>query len=479
MINNDKYLAMPIEIENELNDFFNKDQAVIIFDIGSCDGLDAIKYSRLFSNSKVYAFEPLLDNFHLIKNNIAEYKVDNIFPINVALSDENGEAEFFISSGKPNDVEESDWNYGNKSSSLLAPEKTLEIHSWLKFEKKELVKTVTLNSFCKENNIPLIDYIHMDVQGAEIMVLKGAKEILSKVKMIWMEVENMELYKNQPLKEDVECFMKKHGFTKIKDTVNSVAGDQLWVNLNYFFRKKITHTIWKTYSKLIKKQQAENKIDYKKYEKKSYSQSGEDILIEYIFKAKNIQDFIFLDIGAHHPFYINNTFLFYQKNIRGINIEPNPNLFDLFSKYRQEDINLNCGISESKGTLDYFLFDNPTLNTFSKDEVEHIKLKGHKLIHSIKVPVVTINDVILEHCKGKCPNVLFIDVEGLDYQILSSLNYDLYAPEVICIETISYETDGSGKKNNTIIEFLLSKNYMLYADTNINSIFVKKDFWIG
>ena len=254
MINDEKYLATPIEIEHELVDFFNTSGKLIFFDIGSCDGLDAVKYSRLFKESKVFAFEPLSKNFNLISENIRKYHCDNIIPVQVAMSDKNGEAEFFVSSGTPEDeVENSEWDYGNKSSSLLAPEKTLDIHPWLKFENKETVKTITLNEFCNENKIDVIDFIHMDVQGAEIMVLNGADKFMTKIKMIWLEVENVELYKNQPLKNDIEDFMLKYGFTKIKDTVNHVAGDQLWVNLDYFPKKKLTNKIWKMYSRIFNK----------------------------------------------------------------------------------------------------------------------------------------------------------------------------------------------------------------------------------
>jgi hypothetical protein len=71
------------------------------------------------------------------------------------------------------------------------------------------------------------------------MVLEGAGSFLKNIKLIWMEVEAVELYKNQPLKNDVERFMQKNNFINILDTVNEVAGDQLYANLNYFDSKKI------------------------------------------------------------------------------------------------------------------------------------------------------------------------------------------------------------------------------------------------
>jgi FkbM family methyltransferase len=252
-MNNEKYINLPIEIENELFSHFKKNDKLTIFDIGSCDGLDSVKYARMFPASKIYAFEPLSKNVELIYSNITTYAISTIKVVPVALSDKKGQEKFYVSSGNPEELKSSDWDYGNKSSSLLPPDRTTEVLEWLKFDQVEMVDTITLNEYCSSEKINEIDFIHMDVQGAELMVLTGAKSFISSIKMIWMEVENISLYKNQPLKSDVESFMKKNGFTKIKDTADHIAGDQLWVNLNYFPKKKLTHTLWKIYSKILRK----------------------------------------------------------------------------------------------------------------------------------------------------------------------------------------------------------------------------------
>jgi FkbM family methyltransferase len=245
MYNDEEYLNSPFEIQNELNSFFKQKNVKTILDIGACDGLDSIKYAKYFPLSKVYSFEPLLKNFNLIKSNTIKYNIKNVYPINLALSIEKGDATFYVSSGRPQEIEEGiEWDFGNKSSSLLEPNKTKEVHPWLKFDEQIKVKTDTIKNKMDELKIKSIDFIHMDVQGAELMVLKGASEYISKIKMIWLEVENVELYKNQPLTADVEFFLKSNNFIKIKDTVNHIAGDQLWVNYNYFLLKNIKRKIY-------------------------------------------------------------------------------------------------------------------------------------------------------------------------------------------------------------------------------------------
>ena len=235
-----KFITSPIQETQEklLLSILDKNENVIFFDIGACEGESSVRYARLFPKATIYTFEPLPSNFELVIKNIKQYKTDTIHPFQLCLSDKVGETIFHVSSGNPENADEDNWNYGNKSSSLLAPEKTTEVHSWLKFEEAITVKTTTLKQFCAENNIAHIDFIHMDVQGAELMVLQGAQDFIQHINMIWLEVEAVELYKGQPLKKDVENFMHNNGFIKLEDTVYTTAGDQFWARKEYILTKK-------------------------------------------------------------------------------------------------------------------------------------------------------------------------------------------------------------------------------------------------
>jgi len=215
-----------------------------------------------------------------------------------------------------------------------------------------------------------------------------------------------------------------------------------------------------------------------KYKQVSYSQSGEDRIIKHLLDGLEIRNFTYLDIGAHHPFYINNTALFYENGIRGINIEPDPVLFKEFTKHRKQDINLNIGIAETPGEFDFYVISVPTLNTFSKAEAETYQLQGNYTIQDvIKVKADTIENVVKTHCNSKFPEFLTIDAEGIDELILKSIDFKNNAPLVVCIETITFSTKGRGVKNMEIISLMESNGYLNFADTNINTIFVKRDVW--
>ena len=188
----------------------------------------------MYPNAHVFTFEPLPDNFKIIEQNIAKYNVKNVRCFNKALSSKNGFATFYVSEGRPTDAPETDWDYGNKSSSLLPPDKHTELVDFIQFNKKIEVETITLSSFCAENDIDVIDYIHMDVQGAELMVLEGAGDYINSVKAIWLEVAKVELYKDQPLENEVEAYMKKRDFVLVKNSMHEYAGDQLYVSKKYY-----------------------------------------------------------------------------------------------------------------------------------------------------------------------------------------------------------------------------------------------------
>jgi len=219
--------------------------------------------------------------------------------------------------------------------------------------------------------------------------------------------------------------------------------------------------------------------DEDKYKKTSFSQCGEDLIVKFIFDCLGIQNPSYIDIGAHHPYFISNTALFYKNGCRGINIEPDPTLFLEFLKYRAEDVNLNIGISDSNNKLDFYIISSPTLNTFSKKEAENYAQEGNYTIKRIeKIKVQTLKSVLDEFSNGIFPHYLSLDAEGIDDIIIREIDFENNYPIVICIETISFSTSGNGVKNKDLIHFIIDKGYMLYADTHINTIFVRNESWL-
>jgi len=217
-----------------------------------------------------------------------------------------------------------------------------------------------------------------------------------------------------------------------------------------------------------------------KYEKISYSQSGEDLIVDYVLNQLQITNPTYLDLGAHHPHYLNNTYYFYRKGNRGINVEPDPSLIQEFNRLRSDDINLNVGIGfqEADSVATFYVMTARTLNTFSQEEALRVQEYGSfKIEQRIQVPLVSVNQVIKKNFSSVYPNFVSIDVEGLDFEIIQTFDFDAYKPEVFCVETITYTEDKSERKLTEVIDYMISKGYFVYADTYINTIFVNTDSW--
>ena len=211
--------------------------------------------------------------------------------------------------------------------------------------------------------------------------------------------------------------------------------------------------------------------------KKSYAQCGEDLIVDHLIKIIGVKEPYYLDLGAHHPTYLSNSYYFYEKGFTGVCVDADPSLISAFEKIRQRDLILNLGVGIEKSVLDFYLMSSKTLNTFSKAEAERYVSYGNQQIEKvIKVEVETVNSIIKKHCK-RVPNLISLDVEGLDFMILQSFDFDQFRPEIFCIETLSYTEDKTERKLTEIIELMNQKGYMVYADTYINTIFVDKNIW--
>ena len=221
-----------------------------------------------------------------------------------------------------------------------------------------------------------------------------------------------------------------------------------------------------------------NKTEEELYKKISYSQLGEDLIIEFVFNGIGINKIKYLDIGAYHPIEINNTYLFYLKGSQGVLIEADPYLVDDLEKMRPNDIILNVGIGpENRTNADFYIMSARGLNTFDDVSANKINNEGdYHIRETVKVNIKKINDII-DNYFNQSPNLINIDSEGLDFQILQSFNFDKYRPEIFCVETVEFGERGMQEKFEYIHQFMAEKGYFVFADTFVNTIYVEKDKW--
>jgi FkbM family methyltransferase len=202
----------------------------------------------------------------------------------------------------------------------------------------------------------------------------------------------------------------------------------------------------------------------------SYAQNQEDILLDRLFRDWGKGTFV--DVGANHPVLDNNTYFFYLRGWRGYNLEPVRHLHALFLEQRPEDTNLAVAASDGEGTLPFYEIMNcEGLSTLSAELAEYHRKRGLEVIEH-QVPVRTLAQLIAEH-RIQPPDLLTIDVEGLEEKVIGGIPLDVWRPKVVVVESTEPETNIS---THTTWEPALLRNGYLFATFNgVNRFYLRED----
>jgi FkbM family methyltransferase len=215
-----------MNIKNFIKENLNNES--VFFEIGTHFGVDTKEFINITKN--LHCFEPDHRNIEIFKQlNLP------IILNEYAISDFDGTSKFYLSSGNvyeskygPTNDELFNQNDWSASSSLMTPKNHIQKTPWVKFENTIEVETKKIETYCLENNIKNIDFIWMDVQGAELNIIKGMGEFKEKIHYIYTEYSDEELYEGQGTKEQIIELLGPNW-----DIIFDFGGDILLKNKNY------------------------------------------------------------------------------------------------------------------------------------------------------------------------------------------------------------------------------------------------------
>lgn len=199
---------------------------------------------------------------------------------------------------------------------------------------------------------------------------------------------------------------------------------------------------------------------------RSFSENYEDVIFLKVMKKLGINSPYYVDIGVCHPVLRNNTYLLYEENIYdGLLVEPNPEMCDLICEYRPHNQIIRGGVcGGASQTLKYYMHNNKSLaghNTFSYEEAVSLNIQNNY----IDMKVYNINELLDKYVE-RCPDIIDVDVEGMDEEIIRVLDTQKFRAKIISVEEIVCGSMG---------HIMDDKGYIHFAKTHNNGIYVAKE----
>jgi FkbM family methyltransferase len=197
----------------------------------------------------------------------------------------------------------------------------------------------------------------------------------------------------------------------------------------------------------------------------SYAQAGEDRIIATLLGGLTRPPGFYVDVGCNHPVRFSNTFELYKRGWRGINIDANARLVELCRRIRPRDVSICAVVSNAEHEVVFSEFDNPLLSSVSDQHVQRWR-EHDDVVRTRRASATTLNAILRAHDAPRRFELLSIDVEGHDFEVLSSLDLDTYRPKLIVIEMHDFRLGESARGN--VWSHLIANGYELvgYAVTN-------------
>ena len=165
---------------------------------------------------------------------------------------------------------------------------------------------------------------------------------------------------------------------------------------------------------------------------KSYGATGEDVLLNKIFKDNKG---FYVDVGALHPINGSLTHNLYKRGWTGLNFDIDERNIKFFKIFRRRDSSFRMAISSSKGEVNSYIFSSGSgLNTLEKSWADKwSKLLGKDYFIK-KLKKTTLTSVVKKFKIQNKIDLLNIDVEGHEVDVLNGSDFKLFRPKIITIE---------------------------------------------
>ena len=206
----------------------------------------------------------------------------------------------------------------------------------------------------------------------------------------------------------------------------------------------------------------------------TFSQLGEDIITRHLLSCHlpPVQGGFYVDVGAHHPRTISNTYHLWLSGWRGLNIDADPHNIEAFRAERPNDINVCCGVGNEETVMTFYEFEGRQVSTFSESHaILWEKTHGLRIISKKRIRVRPLESILNEFLPDNQEiKYLNIDVEEMDHQVITSFDIERWRPALITIEINHIDRFEAGQ--NRTVAYLRGYDYLLVGGALSSHVFI-------
>ncbi|HEX9240964.1 MAG TPA: FkbM family methyltransferase, partial [Anaeromyxobacter sp.] len=177
-------------------------------------------------------------------------------------------------------------------------------------------------------------------------------------------------------------------------------------------------------------------------------------------------------LGAAFPIADNNTYLFYRAGGSGVLVEADPGYVSLYQQHRPRDVVVSAAVvtsgMQAGDRITFYKSLDPGRSTVLAEQARVATQLGKGEVSTFTVPTRTLRSILAEHFADQAPDLVSIDVEGMDHALLQEFDFEGCRPKVIIVEN-----DGGRPVHD---ELVLSKGYRRFGFTFVNSIYAESAF---
>ena len=202
----------------------------------------------------------------------------------------------------------------------------------------------------------------------------------------------------------------------------------------------------------------------------SYSANSEDVILHRLFGGRSRG--LYVDVGAAHPTFENDTRALYDQGWSGLNVEPNPSFFPELASARPRDRNYQLALSDEEGSLAYWEVAGTGLSTCDTQEAQRASAKGFA-VRETRIPCTTLAR-LLDEAQPAAIDLLKVDVEGFELRVLQGNDWTRFRPSVILVEVTYPETPT--RRPERLRPFLEQNGYSFVYFDGLNDFFTDRTF---